>query len=182
MIAMRSTALAAAIGLLSQVVAAKASTPAGATSASWALDWARVRQLQPGSTITVATADGQERQQTFLGADDDHLYLSLVERSALASEPRGALATMVRQHPEVLILALTSNRQFTDGPLLLARDRVEWGGVKVADLTDVILVLDRKAVEVRERPASAAKTVTIVVVVVAAIYLFVRLSFGTFGK
>ena len=108
-------------------------------------EWDRVRGLSPGDALTVVTRDRHQTDGVFVAANGRALFVSHLDE--LPPAPQARLKKLFKQHPDVGVGVVTTNRSFVDGPLGLDRDGVTWEKAKIAGLGQVLQVIGRDEVE-----------------------------------
>ena len=107
-------------------------------SATRALDWTPVQQLESGREIEVTVKGLPPETRYFIFADESALTVLNLSDAALPEKARNVLRDMASHHPENLAAAVQTLKQFESREVLVGRPGIFVSDQKVADFERVV--------------------------------------------
>jgi hypothetical protein len=144
---------------LAEAVMREAARFTGAAAQPADSAWSRVRELEPGTELTVTVKGSPPRQHHFLAVDESSLTVLNAATSAISASVKQVLIDTASDHPIYFVLAQQGKTFPLDGDVRLTREGVFLRDHKVAELEEIVVQIARASVaeiSVRERHVGKA--------------------------
>jgi hypothetical protein len=139
--AQQQTATAGPLARAATRAAARFST--AAQSQPGDSEWLGVRELEPGTEITVTVKGSQPGQRYFIAGDQSYLTVLNVADSGLPPSAMQVLVDTAVDHPLYFLLAKQGKTFPLDENVRLALDGIFIGDRKVAELDQIVVQMER---------------------------------------